>query len=225
MFVLILCTIVSKQNVTPEQILYCTINCNAISFSIFFFTITSLEQPVPSKLPPTEMSDTRYLWVTPDDGHSNHPQTLVIWKRYAHQERGTHIQTGKRYAHPLPARQPLMFVNSHKFGRLSKGRRKDKTRDVLSHIINHQNQHLATATLKFRLAKCSILISHICSHPSGQRHYAASQLERATKSRNQQHRHDRNIWHKVSEHNSISYWVEATVMSLRFPDITAEYCS
>ena len=40
---------------------------------------------------------------TPDDGHSNHPQT------------------GKRHGHPQPARQSLMLVNNQKSGHLGPG--------------------------------------------------------------------------------------------------------
>ena len=46
---------------------------------------------------------------TPDDGSSNQPQSE------------------KRLAHPQPARQPLMLVNSQKSGHLGKGCDKDCT--------------------------------------------------------------------------------------------------
>ena len=53
---------------------------------------------------------------TPDDGHSNHPQT------------------GKRHEYPQPARQPLMLVNNQKFGHLGQCCCKDRThKDSVSH--------------------------------------------------------------------------------------------
>ena len=56
---------------------------------------------------------------------------------------------------------------------------------VLSHTTNPKNQYFATTTLKFGLAKCSVTILYVCSHPFGLGHLAQSQQDRVTKSRNQ----------------------------------------
>ena len=46
---------------------------------------------------------------------------------------------------------------------------------VLSNTTNPKIQRFATTTLKLGLAKCSVTISSVCSHPSGPRHYAPAQ--------------------------------------------------
>ena len=60
---------------------------------------------------------------------------------------------------------------------------------ILSYTTNPKNLHFATSTLKFGLAKCSITISYVCSHPSCPRHLAPTQQDRAIKTGNQQLRH------------------------------------
>ena len=65
---------------------------------------------------------------------------------------------------------------------------------VLSHTTHPKSQHFATTTLNFGLAKCSVTISFVCSHPSGPRHLALAQQDRATESWNQNLRHVTHIW-------------------------------
>ena len=65
---------------------------------------------------------------------------------------------------------------------------------VLSHTTIPKKQHFATTTIKFGLAKCSETISYVCSHPTGQRHLAPTQQDRATKTGNGQLRHVTHIW-------------------------------
>ena len=118
------------------------------------------------------------LWLqnptTPDDGHSNHPQT------------------GKRHTHPQPAQQPLMLVNNQKSGHLGQGCDKYCTQKFCLNT-NPKNQHFATTTLKLGLAKCSVSISYVCRHPLGPRHPSPAQQDRATKYENQQLRHVKHI--------------------------------
>ena len=67
-----------------------------------------------------------------------------------------HPQTGKRLAHPQPARQPLMLVNNQRFGHLGQGYGKDWAHwGSVSHH-NRKNEHFKTTTLKFWLAKCFV---------------------------------------------------------------------
>ena len=82
---------------------------------------------------------------------------------------------------------PPSLVNCQKTHQLSLGCFKDQIHiKVLSHITNPKNQHSSTTTLRFSLAKCSVSISYICSHPTGLRPPAPAQQDRVTKSRNQQ---------------------------------------
>ena len=64
----------------------------------------------------------------------------------------------------------------------------------ISHTTNPKNQHFATTTLKFGLAKFSVTISYVCRHPAGPRHLAPIQQDRATDTGNQQLRHVTHIW-------------------------------
>ena len=76
----------------------------------------------------------------------------------------------------------------------------------------------ATTTLKFGLANCSVTISYKCRHPTGPRHLAPTQKDRATKTRNQQLQQMMHIWDQsLRAKQYISYWDEATVRSLWFP--------
>ena len=56
----------------------------------------------------------------------------------------------------------------------------------MSHTTNPKKQHFATTTLKFGFEKFSVIISYVYSHPSGTRHLALSQQDRAAESGNQQ---------------------------------------
>ena len=94
---------------------------------------------------------------------------------------------------------------------------------VLSHTTNPKNPHFATTTLKFMLAKCSVTISYVCSHPRGSRYLAPAQQKRATESGNQQLRQVTHIRDQSLRTHSISYRDEATVRSLRFPASLAHY--
>ena len=71
---------------------------------------------------------------------------------------------------------------------------KTEHRKVLSHTTNVKKHNLATTTLKFEFAKCSVSISYRCRHSSGPRHPAPAQQDRATKSGNQQLWHVTHIW-------------------------------
>ena len=68
-----------------------------------------------------------------------------------------------------------MLVNNKKSGHPDQGCDKDVHIKVLSHTANPKNQHFATTTFKFGLAKCSGTISNVCSHPTGPRHLAPTQ--------------------------------------------------
>ena len=88
------------------------------------------------------------------------------------------------------------------------------------HIDWHADmQHFATTTLKFGLAKCSVTISYT---------YAAIPRARVILPRHNKTgppkpgASNSDTWRisvtKVADQNSISYWDEDTVRSLRFPD-------
>ena len=113
---------------------------------------------------------------TLDDGHSNPPRT------------------GQRHEYPQSARKPLTLVNNQKSGHLGQSCGKGWKIKVLSHTTHPKKKHFATSTLKFGLAKCSVTISYVCSHPSGPRHLAPAQQDRVTESGNQYLWHVTHIW-------------------------------
>ena len=78
-----------------------------------------------------------------------------------------------------------MLVNSQKSGIMVRVAIKTAHIKVLSHTTNPKTQYFATTTLKFLLAKCSVTISNVCSHPTGPRQLAPTQQDRATETRNQ----------------------------------------
>ena len=81
-----------------------------------------------------------------------------------------------------------------KSGHLGQDSNKDCTHKGSVSHHKPQNQHFATTTLKFWLAKCPETISCVCRHPTGPRHLASTQQDRATETGNQQLRHVTYIW-------------------------------
>ena len=139
-----------------------------------------------------------YNPATPNDGHSNHPQTA------------------KKHAYPKPARQPLMFENCKNPDILARIAVNPKYIKVRSRTINHKNGISQQLHSNFDLRNA----------PYPSRTYAAIPPARGILLRyNETERpnpgtSNSDTWHifetKVSEHNSISYWDEDTVKSLRF---------
>ena len=87
---------------------------------------------------------------------------------------------------------------------------------VLSHTTNSENQHFATSTLKFWLAKCYVTISYACSHPSGPRHLSRCNMILLPNPGTSNSDTWRICMRPKSQSTtaSISYWDEATVRYL-----------